>query len=94
MFRQTEVPIVGLVENMSYFSCTGCGHADPIFGSGGGETTARRLEIPFLGQIPLDPLIRSQADEGLPVVRAHPEAESSQALLRLAASLGTHFQPA
>ncbi len=93
MFRQTEVPIVGLVENMSYFSCIGCGHAEAIFGSGGGEATARRLKIPFLGQIPLDPLIRSQADEGMPIVRTHPEAESSQALLQLAEGLGTHFQP-
>ena len=92
MFRQTEVPIIGLVENMSYFTCDKCGHAEAIFGAGGGEATARLLDVPFLGQVPLDPLVRLQADAGAPVVQAHPEAASSQALLRLAGAVGAHFQ--
>jgi ATP-binding protein involved in chromosome partitioning len=94
MFRQTEVPLIGLVENMSYFSCDKCGSAEAIFGEGGGETTARHLEIPYLGQVPLDPLIRLQADAGEPVVQAHPDAASSQALLRLAGDVGNYFQSA
>ena len=92
MFRQTEVPIVGLVENMSYFHCDNCGHTDPIFGAGGGRATASRLDIPYLGEIPLDPLVRSQADAGEPVVKAHPHAEGSQALAHLAADIGAYFQ--
>ena len=94
MFRQTEVPLIGLVENMSCFSCDKCGNAEAIFGEGGGETTARHLEIPYLGQVPLDPLIRLQADAGEPVVQAHPDAASSQALLRLAGDVGNYFQSA
>lgn len=94
MFHQTEVPIVGLIENMSYFHCDNCGHADPIFGTGGARATAGRLGIPYLGEIPLDPLVRSQADAGEPVVRAHPQAEGSQALTRLAAAIGAYFQRA
>ncbi len=92
MFRQTEVPIVGLVENMSYFRCDHCGQADPIFGAGGGRATASRLDIPYLGEIPLDPLVGSQADAGEPVVKTHPHAEGSQALARLAAAVGAYFQ--
>ena len=92
MFRQTEVPIVGLVENMSYFHCDHCGHTDPIFGTGGGRATASRLDIPYLGEIPLDPLVRSQADAGQPVVKTHPQAEGSQAITNLAAAVGTYFQ--
>ncbi len=92
MFRQTEVPIVGLVENMSYFHCDNCGHTDPIFGAGGGRATASRLDIPYLGEIPLDPLVRSQADVGEPVVKTHPHAEGSRALAGLAAAIGTYFQ--
>lgn len=94
MFRQTEVPIVGLVENMSYFHCDNCDHTDPIFGTGGGRATASRLDIPYLGEIPLDPLVRSQADAGEPVVRAHPHAGGSQALAHLAADIGAYFQRA
>ncbi|MCH2659492.1 Mrp/NBP35 family ATP-binding protein [bacterium] len=91
MFRQTEVPIIGLVENMSSFTCNKCGHDEAIFGTGGGEQTARQLDIPFLGNVPLDPLARSQADTGTPVVQAHPEAASSQALAQLAGAIGTHY---
>ena len=94
MFRQTEVPLIGLVENMSYFSCDKCGHAEAIFGKGGGETTARQLDIPYLGQVPLDPLVGRQADAGEPIVQSHPDAASSQALLRLAGDVYSYFQSA
>jgi ATP-binding protein involved in chromosome partitioning len=94
MFRQTEVPLIGLVENMSYFSCDKCGHDEAIFGEGGGEATARQLDIPYLGQVPLDPLVGRQADAGEPIVLAHPDAASSQALLRLAGDVNSYFQSA
>lgn len=92
MFRQTEVPIVGLIENMSYFSCHQCGHAEPIFGAGGGRDMALRFDVPYLGQVPLDPHVRECADQGQPVVKARPEAESSQALARLADEVAAYFQ--
>ena len=62
------------------------------FGEGGGETTARHLDIPYLGQVPLDPLVGRQADAGEPIVQAHPDAASSQALLRLASDVNSYFQ--
>ena len=86
MFRQTEVPILGLVENMSHFVCSSCGHATPLFGRGG-EQTARAFDLPFLASIPLDAQLRHQADVGVPLVRAQPQAPASQALERLAADL-------
>ena len=90
MFRQTEVPIIGMIENMSYFACDKCGAEEAIFGAGS-EETARQLDIPFLGKVPLDPLARRQADAGTPVIQAQPEAASSQALAQLAGVIGTHY---
>ena len=62
MFRQTNVPILGLIENMSLFCCPNCGHETPIFGAGGAQQVASELDIPFLGAIPLEPKIREQGD--------------------------------
>ncbi len=84
MFRQTDVPLLGLVENMSTFSCAECGHQAALFGEGGGAQTADQLAIPLLGQIPLDTALRESADRGQPAVRTHPQAASSQALSALA----------
>ncbi|MCI5060967.1 MAG: Mrp/NBP35 family ATP-binding protein [Alphaproteobacteria bacterium] len=64
MFRKTNVPIRGLIENMSTHICSNCGHEDHIFGTGGAQTTARELGIPYLGHIPLSAEIRSNADQG------------------------------
>ncbi len=86
MFRQTEVPILGLVENMSHFVCSSCDHSTDLFGQGG-EKTAQAFELPFLAQIPLDTQLRRQADTGIPLVQAQPEAPVSQALDRLAADI-------
>ena len=91
MFRQTEVPLVGLVENMSFFTCDQCGHSEPIFGEGGGESTADKLALPFLGKIPLDTSLRQSADEGRPAVLSLPQAPSSQALTALAERISTYF---
>ena len=87
MFRQSEIPILGLIENMSYFVCHKCEHTSAIFGEGGGEQTARAFGMPLLGQIPLDSQIRSCADAGLPLVQAVPNSPASQILERVAGEL-------
>ena len=66
LFRQSSVPIVGLVENMAGYACPHCGEVSDPFGSGGAEAAAGRLELPFLGRIPLDPVIRLASDAGTP----------------------------
>jgi ATP-binding protein involved in chromosome partitioning len=67
MFQKLSVPILGIVENMSYYVCPHCGKRDDIFGHGGAREAAKRLALPFLGEIPLDPSIRVQSDGGKPV---------------------------
>jgi ATP-binding protein involved in chromosome partitioning len=66
MFRKVHVPILGLIENMSFYKCPSCGHEDHIFGHGGARDEAAKLNVPFLGEIPLDPAIRAAADGGVP----------------------------
>jgi len=67
MFQKVNVPIMGLIENMSHYCCPKCGHEDNIFGHGGAKAQAETLNIPFLGQIPLNGKIREMADKGAPV---------------------------
>jgi ATP-binding protein involved in chromosome partitioning len=67
MFQKLNVPILGIVENMSYHVCSNCGHREDIFGHGGARAAAERLGFPFLGEIPLDLRIRTQSDRGQPV---------------------------
>ena len=73
MFGQVGVPILGLVENMSYFVCDGCGKRHEIFSHGGAAREAAKLGVPLLGEIPLDPSIRERADAGLPIVVTDPD---------------------
>ena len=80
MFQQTRVPILGIVENMSYYICPHCNSRDHIFGEGGARRAAAELEIPFLGEVPLDLAIRQQSDSGSPIVVARPESESAKTL--------------
>ena len=87
MFRQSEVPLLGLIENMSHFVCDQCQHTSAIFGQGGGQETARTFDIPFLGEIPLDVQLRTSADQGTPLVAQAPETPTGQALTRIAAAL-------
>lgn len=87
MFKQLEVPIVGVVENMSYFVCTNCNEKHEIFGQGGGERIARTFGVPFLGQVPLQPNVRSGGDEGLPVVMADPDSAAAQAFQGVAGAV-------
>jgi ATP-binding protein involved in chromosome partitioning len=90
MFRKTNVPILGIVENMSYYHCPNCHHEAHIFGHGGAEEEAGRLGVPFLGRIPLHADIRLKSDEGMPAVLAGgAEAEAFRALAgAVAAALG------
>ncbi|MCZ6792599.1 MAG: Mrp/NBP35 family ATP-binding protein [Planctomycetota bacterium] len=84
MFRQMKVPVLGIVENMSYFACPHCGERTEIFRSGGGQRAAAELSVPFLGAIPLDPAVVVGGDEGRPVCVADPEAPASQAFTSFA----------
>jgi ATP-binding protein involved in chromosome partitioning len=84
MFQQTRVPILGIVENMSYYICPHCNSQDYIFGHGGGRRAAEELGIPFLGEVPLDLAIRTQSDIGQPIVIAQPDAPSARTLREIA----------
>jgi len=77
MFEKVGVPIVGVVENMSMHVCSNCGHAEAIFGEGGGERMCKDYGVPFLGGLPLDIRIREQADSGRPTVVADPEGKTA-----------------
>ncbi len=77
MFRKLAAESLGIVENMSKYICPECGNEDHIFGSGGGRKEALRLNVPFLGGIPLEPRIREGGDEGTPVVFAHPDSDAT-----------------
>jgi ATP-binding protein involved in chromosome partitioning len=84
MFQQTKVPLLGIIENMSYYVCPHCGGRDDIFGHGGAGDAAASLSVPFLGEIPLDKAIRRFADEGTPVVIAAPDSPSGRAMSEIA----------
>ena len=98
MFNKTQVPILGLVENMSMFVCPDCGSSHAIFGHGGARETAEKLHVPFLGEIPLVPRIRETSDTGQPVSVSAPESPEAKAFLDLAkqvaATLETASRPA
>ena len=84
MFQRVNVPVLGIVENMSWFECPHCGKPTPIFGTGGGKRLADELELPLLGEIPLYPRVQEGADRGMPIVVAEPEASAARALRSLA----------
>jgi ATP-binding protein involved in chromosome partitioning len=85
MFNRVNVPLLGIVENMSYFICPKCGERSEIFSHGGGKAEANRLGVPFLGEIPLDMIIRETSDAGHPVVVSHPDSAHSKAYGDIAA---------
>jgi ATP-binding protein involved in chromosome partitioning len=82
MFEKVNVKILGIIENMSYYVCPHCGKRDDIFGHGGGKQEAERMEVPFLGEIPLYAEIRICGDKGIPIVVAEPSSEPAKAFLR------------
>jgi ATP-binding protein involved in chromosome partitioning len=84
MFNKVNVPILGIVENMSEFVCPQCGHVERIFGHGGAEAEAAQCGVPFLGRLPLEPAVRACGDEGEPIVVRSPHSLSGQAFKALA----------
>jgi ATP-binding protein involved in chromosome partitioning len=91
MFQHLEVPVLGVVENMSYYVCPGCGDKTYIFGRGGGRRVAEEMNIPFLGEVPIDPRIREGGDDGRPIVHVAPESEAGQALRDIAQNLAARI---
>jgi ATP-binding protein involved in chromosome partitioning len=85
MFRRVNVPVLGIVENMSYFECPECGTRSDIFGHGGARREAERLGVPFLGEVPLHMTIREKSDAGLPVVATEPDGPHAKAYCEIAA---------
>ena len=84
MFRRVNVPVLGIVENMSTFICPHCGGRSDIFGHGGARHEAERLGVPFLGEVPLDLVIRETSDAGRPVVATDPDGEHAAIFRRIA----------
>jgi ATP-binding protein involved in chromosome partitioning len=84
MFRQLNIPVLGVIENMSWFACPHCHEKTEIFGRGGGQKMAADLMIPFLGAVPIDTRVRAGGDEGQPIVVAAPEAPAARAFTELA----------
>jgi ATP-binding protein involved in chromosome partitioning len=101
MFRKVDVPVLGIVENMSYFICTKCGERHEIFGHGGARDEAEKLGIPFLGAVPLDLDVRLRSDAGQPITATRPESMHAQiyrdiaarAAAELAAAHGNRAKP-
>ncbi len=87
MFRKVEVPVLGIVENMSYFVCPGCEMKSDIFSHGGAAREAARLGVPFLGEIPIHPSIRAGGDEGVPVAAGRAGSPQAEAFRSLAGSV-------
>ena len=94
MFRRVNVPVLGIIENMSYFVCPSCGELSDIFGTGGAKAEAERLGLPFLGGIPLDTEIRATSDAGTPIVSENPASPHAQAYVKIAETLTAHLEGA
>lgn len=91
MFEKLDVPVFGMVENMSYFVAPDTGTRYDIFGHGGAERAADELGIDFLGAIPIEPAVREGADQGVPIMVAHPESDSAEAIRRLAGQVAARI---
>jgi ATP-binding protein involved in chromosome partitioning len=87
MYQKLNIPVLGLIENMSYFVCPTCSHESDIFGRGGGERTAGAMDVPFLGRIPIYEPIRKGGDEGQPLVIAEPGSPAARAFFGAAEQL-------
>jgi ATP-binding protein involved in chromosome partitioning len=91
MFRKVDVPVLGIIENMSYYVCPKCGHRAEIFSHGGARLEADRLGVPFLGEIPLDAAIRETADGGRPIVISDPASPHAEAYRAIADRVGAQL---
>jgi ATP-binding protein involved in chromosome partitioning len=87
MFRKVDVPVLGIIENMSYFTCTQCGARHEIFGHGGARSEAARLAVPFLGEVPLDAHLRDRSDSGEPVTVCEPASSLARTYKDIAAQI-------
>jgi ATP-binding protein involved in chromosome partitioning len=94
MFRKVNVPVLGIVENMSTFVCPHCGEPSNIFGHGGARAESARLGVPFLGDVPLTIAIRETSDEGRPVVATDPSSPAAEAYREIAAAAWTELERA
>jgi ATP-binding protein involved in chromosome partitioning len=98
MFNKVEIPVLGVVENMSYFVCPDCGTSHDIFGHGGARAEAEKIGVPFLGEVPLTMEIREKSDAGTPVVVSSPDGPHAKVYRDIAAkvwqSVGEKRQPA
>jgi len=89
MFRKVNVPVLGIVENMSYFICRHCGQREEIFGHGGGKRTAEMLGVPFLGEVPIDPKVVVGGDSGEPIVVLDPQSAAAEAFRDIARQIAS-----
>jgi Mrp family chromosome partitioning ATPase len=85
--RQLKVPIIGIIENMSGFTCPHCGELVNIFRKGGGESLSDRMNVPFLGRIPIDPEVVESGDEGKPFIKSHPKSSASAAMMDILSNI-------
>ena len=92
MFQKVNVPLLGVIENMSYYVCKHCGEREEIFSHGGGRRAAEKLGVPFLGAIPIDPAIRVGGDEGMPIVVAQPDSPQAKAFQDIAAKIADELK--
>jgi ATP-binding protein involved in chromosome partitioning len=92
MFRKVEVPVLGLVENMSFFLCPHCGERSEIFGHGGARRTAEELGMDFLGEIPLHIAVRETSDAGTPIVASRPETAEAKAFMAVARAIADKLE--
>jgi ATP-binding protein involved in chromosome partitioning len=91
MFNKVNVPVLGIVENMSYFICSHCGQRENIFDSGGGKRTAEELNVPFLGEIPIDTRVRIGGDKGDPIVHGEPASQQGKIIHGIARQLAAQI---
>jgi len=84
MFQKVDTKVLGIVENMSYFICPNCGEKSYIFGKNGGSKSAKELDVPLLGQVPIEPEVTEAGDSGVPIVARNPESASAKAFLEIA----------
>src|SRR5690606_8395367 len=94
MMEQVQVPIIGVIENMSGFTCPSCGEVNHIFHQGGGEAIAAELAVPFLGRVPLDPAVVASGDAGVPLAVARRDSPAAQASSRIPSALAGGQAPA
>lgn len=91
MFQRVDVPVIGVIENMSWFECQHCGKPMRIFGSGGGERLAAELAVPLLGEIPMYPQVLAGGDAGVPIVVGEPESAAAKALIATATRIAEAY---